>query len=658
MKRNFTLIILIFISLAASSQVTLKLGTLENVQPGTYVNVPLIVSGLSTSGQSFIGIETRFDFQESIISYDSLANGNPITPVNQWFAGSLAGKLSANWIEPGLQPVNVEDNSTLVEFVFFYSGGQTDLIIEQATTSVYDQNGSLIPISQFINGSISQSQGSGSSIWNGTADWSQITNWSNGIPGESTNAVINSGIVSIVSGGVCSDLTINQGAKLIIQPGYSLTVNGNFTNSGEILIETDSQIQGSLIISGSVSQTGSSTMKYQVVNGVLYQLSSPIEGAQASIFNGFGSTSVFNETTNSWSALPASSNLESGLGYALDAIANSTISFNGLFKPLSLTKNLSFTSSEFLTEGWNLVGNPFSSSFETDTYLSKHNIDRAIYVWDGSVYKVWNGTAGSIPNGIIPPMGAFFVKTNASGATLTFEAEGKKHDFTHYGSTLTSPANVLPVYLRNFDDLSIEDKTFIQIEETSTFYYDGDFDALKLNNSSDYPEIFLHSFENYMMAIAAIPAPTDIEAGITIPVDGTYVIGAETFNFLPERPVYLIDQELAIVKNLRNEDYTFIVSAGDHPNRFRLVLSGLGIDANDKPARFTVYAEQDKIRITSLADNNMCIIKVYDLSGRLVSENNEILHQGGSKDINGIRGLNILSIETQDSKFQFKVITH
>ena len=399
-------------------------------------------------------------------------------------------------------------------------------------------------------------------------------------------------------------------------------------------------------------------MKYKVYNGILYQLASPVEGAQAALFNGIGSASVFNENTNSWSALPAGSNLETGRGYALDATLNATISYSGLVKTQAITKNLSFTSTDFISEGWNLVGNPFTSSFDTDNHLIRHNTDRSIYIWDGSVYKVWNGTAGSIPNGIIPPMSAFFVKANAGGATLTFEKEGKTHDFTHYGSALTPPENVLPVYIRNFDDLGIEDKAFIQVEETSTFYYDGEFDALKLNNSSDYPEIYLHSFENYRMAIAAIPAPYDIEAGIRIPVDGTYVIGAETFNFLPLRPVYLIDQELEIVKNLRNEDYTFIVSAGDYPNRFRLVLSGLGIDDIHKPACFAVYAEQDKIRITSLAQNDMCKIKVFDVSGRLISENSEILNQGNTAIIHAIRGLNIVSIENLNSKFSYKVILH
>jgi hypothetical protein len=657
MNRNFILItILLLLSIVTSSQVTMKLGTLENVQPGTYVNVPLIVSGLSPSGQSFVGTEVYFYFQSSIVTFNSLANGHPLTPVSQWFSGSQSGKVSANWLEPNLNPINVDDNSTLIEFVFYYTGGQTDLTFDEATTAIVDMNGTVIPISQFINGSISQSQGSGSSVWNGTADWSQTPNWSNSIPGDSTNAVINSGVVSVLSGAVCRDLTINQGAKLIIQPGFSLTINGNFTNSGEILIETDSLIQGSLIVGGNVTQTGSSAMKYKVYNGIMYQLAAPVEGAQATLFNGVGTASIFNENTNSWSVLPAASNLESGRGYALDATANFTIPFSGLFKSLVLTKNLSFTSTDFLTEGWNLVGNPYTSSFETDNHLITQKVDRAIYIWDGSVYKVWNGTCGSIPGGIIPPMSAFFVKANASGAQLTFEEEGKIHDFTHYGSSFSAPQNVLPVYLRNFNDLSIEDKAFIQVESNATFYYDGTFDALKLNNAADYPEIYLHSFEDYRMAIAAIPEPTDIEAGIRIPVDGTYVISAETFNFLPERPVYLIDQELNIVKNLRNEDYTFIVSAGDHPNRFRVVLSGLGIDDNEKMDRFIVYADQEKIRINSIAENGMCSVKVFDIYGRLVSESNESMVQGSTSVIRGIRGINIISVETPNSKFQFKVI--
>ncbi|NOU46019.1 MAG: hypothetical protein HOO86_03045 [Bacteroidales bacterium] len=659
MNRIYTLLtISLFMSVMAFSQVTMKLGSLENVQPGTYVNVPLTVSGLSATGQSFIGLELSFNFQESIISYDSLANGNTVTPVNQWFAGTLAGRLSANWLEPGLAAVNVADNSTLVEFVFFYTGGQTDLIFDESTTMIYDVNGNIIPVSQYINGSISQSQGSGNSVWNGTADWSQAANWSNGIPGDSTNAEINSGVIELSSGGVCRNLTIAQGAKLIINPGYSLTVNGNFDNNGEILIHSDSLIQGSLIINGNVSQTGLSTMNYKIYEGLNYQISSSVAGANAGIFTGFGPVSIFNENTNNWSAMPSNSVLEPGKGYDISASGDHTIGFTGQFISQSVTSDLSFTSvGNTIVEGWNLVGNSFTSSFDADQYLVSQHTDRAIYCWDGSVYRVWNGTAGSVPNGIIPPMTGFFVKANASNANVIFEKAGKVHDFNHFGLNLTAPQNVLQVSLRNFDDLAIEDKAFVQVEPTSTFYYDGAFDALKLNNSVDYPELYLHSFEDYRMAIAAIPQPTDIDAGVRIPADGTYVISAETFSFMPDRPVYLIDKELEIVKNLRNEDYVFIVLAGDYPNRFKVVLSGLGIDDMDSNNGFRVFAGNGGISINSLIQHGNCTIKVFDVSGRLISENEEVMIEDGNTTIQGIRGLNIISIETQKGTMRYKVFS-
>jgi hypothetical protein len=658
MNRKLTLLsISLLMSVMVFSQVTLKLGSLENVQPGTYVNIPLMVSGLSVTGQAFMGLELSFNFQESIISYDSLANGNPATPVNQWFAGTLDGRLAANWLEPGLQAVNVADNSTLIEFVFFYTGGQTDLVFDETSSTVYDVNGNIIPVSQYINGSVTQSQGSGASVWNGTADWSQAGNWSNGIPGDSTNAVINSGLVELSSGGVCRSLSIAQGAKLIIHPGFSLTVNGNFDNNGEILIQSDSLIQGSFIINGNVSQTGLATMNYNIYEGLNYQISSPVAGADAGIFNGFGTVSIFNENTNNWSAMPSNSVLEPGKGYDISASGDHTINFSGQFQSQSITSNLSFTSAgNMIGEGWNLVGNAFTSSFDADQYLVSQHTDRAIYIWDGSVYRVWNGTAGSVPNGIIPPMTGFFVKANASNANVIFEKAGKVHDFNHYGLNYTAPQNVLQVSLRNFDDLAIEDKAFVQVEPTSTFYYDGAFDALKLNNSVDYPELYLHSFEDYRMAIAAIPQPTDIDAGIRIPTAGTYVISAETFSFMPDRPVYLIDNELEIVKNMRIEDYVFIVSAGDYPNRFKLVLSGLGIDDMDSNDGFKIFAGKGGISINSLIQHGSCNIKLFDISGRLVSENEEVMIQGNSTTIYGIKGLNIVSIETQNGTYRYKVV--
>jgi hypothetical protein len=657
MKFKLLLIVsLSFLSIMTFSQVTVKLGSVENAEPGTYVNIPLIVTGLSETGQGFIGLEVLFLFQDNIISFDSLANGNPITPVNQWFAGSANGKVSANWLEPNIQPVYVEENAVLVDFVFFYSGGQTDLVFDPNGTVIYDINSNPISISAFIDGMITQGEGSDNSEWNGEGDWTSVSNWSNGIPGDNTNAIINSGAVACSSGGVCHNLTIRQGTRLVIKPASSLTINGNLDNSGTFEIEADSLIQGSLIISGTITQGGTSSFALQVFDGINYQFTSPVVGSTAALFDGIGIVKTHQENTNEWTVLSSASSFVQGKGYATEISADETVNFEGMYNSAAVSVELAYSATgNPAEEGWNLIGNPFTSSFDTDSDLATVAADRAIYTWDGYRYRVWNGVAGNIPGGIIPPATAFFIKANNTGASASFETTGKMHDFSHFGNSYANPENVLQVNLWDFDGVEQKDVTYLQIEENSTFGYDGQYDALKLENPLQVPELYISS-QNIHFMISAIPEAVEAIVGIRAPVDGAFRINAVTFDFLPERPVFLIDQETQNTRDLRTETYSFNMTAGDYPERFKIILSGLGTDEIKEETGLKVYAANGNICVHSIAVHGNSILTIHDLSGRIREEDTANLQQGSTVYLKGFPGFNILTVKTEAGNFRYKLI--
>lgn len=657
MKRTILIVAIMSLMLPALfSQITIKLGNVENAEPGTNINVPLIVSGLSTAGQAFIGVEVLFNFQSNVLTYSGITNGHPLLPTEEWFAGSIPGKASANWIQQNLLPINVDDGSVILEFVFLYSGGETNMTFELSGTAVYDVDGNPLTISGYIEGTVTQAAGSESSIWNGTGSWTDTQNWSQGIPGDSTNAIINTGQVTINSGGVCKNLTVNSGTKLIIDPGYSLTVNGDYSNGSEVLIKSDTLIQGSLIIRGSITQAGISNIEKNVFSGINYQLSSPVTGAGSGLFDGAGTIKEFSEATHSWSEMSPNSTLEPATGYALEAVNTSIIVFDGPFTSESHTKALSLTSQGSITsEGWNFIGNPYSSSFNCDEYLTLTHTDRAIYTWDGYKYRCWNGTAGSIPGGIIPPMTGFFVKANNPGAGITFNKEGRVHDFSHFGSASANPENVLPLIIQDFDNSIYSDEAYIEIESASTFAYDGLFDAFKLNNHPDYPELYFLSSDQQKLAISTIPEATEVIAGVKIATDGTYQISALSTWFMPDRPVYVIDRELSITKDLRTENYVFNITAGDHPERFLIVMSGLGTGEPGENDDLVVFSQNGEILIRALVNCGKTIVCLYDLSGRILLKKEVLLNAGTLSGIKGTPGINILTIQTPGTVYSYKV---
>jgi hypothetical protein len=99
-----------------------------------------------------------------------------------------------------------------------------------------------------------------------------------------------------------------------------------------------------------------------------------------------------------------------------DAGFPKTLSVDGT--PNETTLDLSSTLNTNVN-GWTLLGNPFMQDIDWDK-ISKSNLSNAVYVYDpASGWKTWNGATGSLTNGVIGVMNAFFVQTFSSGPTIS-----------------------------------------------------------------------------------------------------------------------------------------------------------------------------------------------------------------------------------------------
>lgn len=99
-------------------------------------------------------------------------------------------------------------------------------------------------------------------------------------------------------------------------------------------------------------------------------------------------------------------------------VPNSPI--DGRVKP-----NLLYTSTgEPENDGWNLVGNPYSSTilWEAPLGWNRSNLSSSFYVWDivTSTYRSWNGISGTLPNGNIAPWQGFWVQATGNNPDLEY----------------------------------------------------------------------------------------------------------------------------------------------------------------------------------------------------------------------------------------------
>tara|TARA_A100000164_G_scaffold363148_1_gene379859 strand:+ start:330 stop:2564 length:2235 start_codon:yes stop_codon:yes gene_type:complete len=293
--------------------------------------------------------------------------------------------------------------------------------------------------------------------WNGLTDatWHTGSNWASGtapasgdkifIRDSSTNPIISTTDI------VATNLSVESSGSLTINAGKDLTLTGNFSNSGQVTLNSDSQNFSSLIIQGTSSgniiynrwinsiSTGSPTSGdpgWDLVG-------SPVVGASltSSNFSQNGSNYAiqpYDNSDNTWTATSSASVSTSlGAGYAMAKATAGTEAFTGTVENLDKDVNITNNSSGSGTQ-WNLVANPYPSylalnsaaaaaSSATTNFITQNAVtadvlgsgtnEDALWYWKGFEYGQYNNSSSAV---YIAPGQGFFIASKTGGGTLKF----------------------------------------------------------------------------------------------------------------------------------------------------------------------------------------------------------------------------------------------
>ena len=196
-------------------------------------------------------------------------------------------------------------------------------------------------------------------------------------------------------------------ARMTIDPGGMLTVNGTITNVGnesDLIINSNSTISpgngyGSMIVNGQFSgkltynlYSKSSSDYYG--NGRYYILSSPVSDQSSSALRATGLSGIapYNESANGWGG-EITENLSPGIGYAILKSSESDIHFTGSPNFGDFPVNVSSMVARY---GWNSVGNPYTSAINVknglNNFIQQNN--SALHPGYGAIY-LWNEDLGN-----------------------------------------------------------------------------------------------------------------------------------------------------------------------------------------------------------------------------------------------------------------------
>ena len=274
-----------------------------------------------------------------------------------------------------------------------------------------------------------------------------------------------------------------------------------------------------------------------------------------------------------------------GINYTPNPV---TIKVNGALKQGNFNLPLSFTN---ISNGWNLVANPYPSNIDWTT-VTRINVNNAVYTYrpsfNGGVYASYvNGSSTNGGSNIIESSNAFFVRANNSNPSLGFHETDKTSTATPNTMFRNSSIinNRLLLQLKA-DSTQLTDDVVIRFgDDNATDKFDAKFDAYNLVTATDLYVLDEQSTKYSIYHGSALKNATlerrAVDLGIAITAKGKYSLSAKTLNtFVNANKLYLKDKQQNTLTEITDSiNYVFEVdNIALVQNRFSIVFNAKAKD--------------------------------------------------------------------------------
>ncbi len=428
---------------------------------------------------------------------------------------------------------------------------------------------------------------------------------------------------------LAGSLLVGTASKFNVGATGRLTVFADLILNDEesLILKSDSDGTASLILYG--EQHGEGTVKSErYIKGYTgntdgwHLLASPVDDfiiAGSSVEPGtHDDLYAYSEPQNMWLNYKVPGNfdkLEACKGYLIARQTTDTKWFSGNLSVFSYAfHNLSITDER----GWHLFGNPYSSSLQwNDGLWNLSGINAIAKLWKESIHNY----VDLDPFGIIPAHNGFFIRVNDEMNQIIVPADSRVHSTDNWHKSMSMPTLTITAQ-------SIENNTAavsrIRFNELATDDFDHDLDSDYLSGFNESPAFFSVN-DNNRFSTNTLPfrdetiVPIHFSKGLS----NNYRIiveGLETFS--NGARIILTDLKLNKTISLTKENsYTFNSSAGDAPERFRLLFNDYTsieeISTLDEPKAFYVNG-RIVIQLKEEESGRNWLVEMFDLSGRKV----------------------------------------
>lgn len=534
-------------------------------------------------------------------------------------------------------------------------------------------------------------------IWNGIA-------WSSGVPTATVEAIIDANYNTNIGGSQIpfstKKLTVNAGKSLTVNAGTTITIQNEVVNNGVLTIENNAN----LIQVNNVVNTGIGTTIVKRNSNSLKRLdytmwSSPVTGQNLFNFSNLTSAAfpirfyTYDPTNNVYVTInPLTNSFAQGTGYLirmpnvnpadqslttpyyLGTPTTGLLTYNGVFT--GTLNNGTISLSNLISGKFYSIGNPYPSTISADAFLSGNSTGGTLYFWrktngtGGSAYATYTAAGGagtgagssvSAPNGTIQVGQGFIVKT--AGTSLSFTNAMRTSNTENQFFKTKKAADKSRFWLNLSNTTGAFSQAMIAYMDGATLGVDLAFDGKYFNDSKIALTSNIAGEEYTIQGRPAFDATDVVPLNFKTDVAGDYSIGLDSFDglFLGNQNIFLKDNQLGLIQNLKENSHSFTSAAGTFNTRFEIVYKNdatLNLE-NPKFSNDTVFVfQKDKSIYIDSSNMEMKNIIIYDILGRKILEKLDINKTSIKINLKVNQQILILKITNKNNQIVTKKIVY
>lgn len=525
-----------------------------------------------------------------------------------------------------------------------YDGSATELVYSKPSANrnytILSNSGGSCIASQSVSISVENQTN-----WLGiTNAWEENSNWSCGyvptIDHKVTIDTTNNQPI-ITTHAFSKSLVVLNNAVLTLASNSSYTIADAISLEGTLVQENNANLiqQNNSLNSGTgkiiVSRDSPPLMRLDYmlwsapVSGQLLQSFSP-ETLSNRFYSYASSSNLYVPISN-----PMLTNFEKGSSYLIrmpNTHPTVPTIWNGQFEGFP---NNGFIPISVTPSTYNALGNPYPSTIDADQFIIANNLSEALYFWRktnnpaASSYAIYTlaggiGTSNSgdplglIPNGILQVGQGFIVKSTSS--SLFFNNQMRIINSNNQ-ILKTSQNEKSRIWLNLSNTNNFICQTMLAYMPGATAGIDAAIDGKYFNDSQSALTSIIDNQE-FAIQATGLPFETSDEftLGFKTAITGNFSIGIDHVDgiFSTNQPIYLKDNLLNTIHNLKLSDYSFSSNNGVYNSRFQLVFQNVlsNISATST-SEVVVFAKNNKVYI-STGSLPISEVKITDIMGRIV----------------------------------------